>query len=189
MPPELTAYFDDFSRGRFYAAHEDLEPLWWARGSDPLLQGLILFAAAYVKLQRGNPRGAARHLEATARYLEPYAPRARGIEVSAILDQVAAARAVLEGAPEGEDLVARVPPFAFRVDAGAAGWAPAPPLPPGELEAAIRAEVAARRARGEPVGPTSWGAVAKEVSRRTGGRVPRAQLRAAVRESLDPPRG
>ena len=186
LPVEFERYLDEFAAGHFYAAHEHLERLWWARSSDPFLQGLILFAAAYVKLQRGNARGARHHFAAALRYLEPYGPQARGLDVAAVRAQAASALQALAGAPDGPDLLLRVPPFRFCVDPGHNdAWEQKPdPLPSDDLTAAIRDEIAARRRRGDPVGPASWGAVVKEVARRTGGRVERGELRAAVRRAL-----
>ena len=192
LPVEFEDYLDAFAAGRFYEAHEHLERLWWARAADPFLQGLILFAAAYVKLQRGNARGAGRHFAAAARYLEPYGPRERGVDVAAVRAQAALALAVLEGAPDGPGLDARVPPFRFFVDReGADGWCLPPPPGEEELAAVIQEEIAARSRRGEPVGPASWAAVMQDVTRRTGGRVGRDHLRAAVRQALarTPPAG
>ncbi len=187
-PPEFDRYLEDFAGGRFYQAHEHLERLWWARASDPFLQGLILFAAAYVKLQRGNARGARRHFEAAARYLEPYEPRARGVDVAVVRTQATQALSALAGVPDGPDLLLAVPPFRFVVDRGeAASWGVPPPLPDEELAAVIRDEIVARARRGEPVGSESWAAVVKEVARRTGGRVGRDELRAAVRRALAGP--
>lgn len=191
LPPEFERYLDDFAAGRYFEAHEHLEGLWWARASDPFLQGLILFAAAYVKLQRGNADGARRHFAAAARYLEPYGERARGVDLRALRAQIHSALRSLDGTPDGPDLLLRVPPFAFTIDrtAGAAWEVPAPPLPAGELERLIAEEIAARRRRGDVVGPASWGTVLREMTRRVGGRVPREELRAAVRRALEPPTG
>jgi predicted metal-dependent hydrolase len=130
--PALAAFVADFNAGRFFEAHEDLEPLWRQRGRSPLLQGLILFAAAWVKVQRGNRRGARRHLEATLRYLEPLGPAAEGIDIAGVL---AHARRCLEllgpddaseagSLPAGE-LARTLPPFTFRpVPSPAAAAAP-----------------------------------------------------------------
>lgn len=181
LPEDLAAYLREFAAGRFFEAHEALEPLWWQRDSDPLLQGLILFAAAFVKLQRGAPVGAARHFAAVVRYLEPCAPQERGLPVAAVLAH--AREALLLLAAGATD----VPDFHFALPADAAErWeaeaAPAGPAP--DLSGAIAAALAARRATGAPLGPASWGELAREVARTTAGRVPRPVLRQAVRAAL-----
>jgi hypothetical protein len=192
-PGALEAYLRHFAAGAFFEAHEDLEGPWRERDGDPFLQGLILFAAAHVKLQRGGAAGAARHFRSALRYLQPYAPAYAGLDVAAVcrhahLAAAALAPYVAPGAPPlpAEALGAVVPRFCFR-RCGDLRLPPPPavrPLDAAGLQRAIAAALAARRAAGEPVGPASWAAVAKEVARRTGGRVPRQDLRAAVRRAL-----
>jgi len=184
LPAPFAAYLREFAAGRFFEAHEALEALWWERDSDPFLQGLILFAAAFVKVERGNAVGARRHFAAAARYLEPYAPDHLGVPVAAVVAHAAAAAAALEPVPS--DPASAVPPFRFVLapDAGRR-WAEAPaPTPAPDLDAAVRGALTAWRARGGPLGPSSWGEMVKEVTRVTGGRVPRDSLRQAVRAAL-----
>lgn len=54
-----------YREGRFFEAHELLEPAWMGTADIPrreLYQGLIKLAAAFVHLTRGNPRGVAKNL-------------------------------------------------------------------------------------------------------------------------------
>ena len=57
MSPDLTDYVRCWNEGRFFDAHETLEPRW-IKQRDAGLQGLIQLAAALHHLQRGNLRGA-----------------------------------------------------------------------------------------------------------------------------------
>ncbi len=186
LPAPFAAYLREFAAGRFFEAHEALEPLWWERQSDPFLHGLILFAAAFVKLERGNPTGARRHFVAAVRYLEPYAPDHLGLRVA---DVVAHARAAADtlGRQCSDPCAAGVPPFRFTLapDAGRR-WAAAPQaVMTPDLAGAIREAIATRRAAGWPVGPASWAEVVREVTLTTLGRVPRNTIRQAVRQALE----
>lgn len=174
LPDEIRAYLDDFAAGHYFEAHEQLESLWWARDSDPFLQGLILFAAAYVKVQRGHAEGARRHFLAAARYLEPYLPAHRGFDVASIVAHAKAAAGTV------------TPPYRFALLPGAEqAWGDAPaPGPAPSLVDAVRGAIADRRSAGDPVTEASWGALVKDVTRRTGGRHPRQAVRAAVRAEL-----
>lgn len=183
FPPAFAAFLRDYAAGAFFEAHEDLEDLWRASDADPFLQGLILLAAAHVKAGRGGASGARRHFAAATRYLAPYAPAHRGVDVAALLRHAAAAAAAL-GA--GSAVVAS--PFPLLPGAEAAWDAPPPPPPgPAVLAGAVAAAVAERRASGLPVGPASWAPLVKEVVRRTGGRFPLPAVRAAVRSALGAP--
>jgi hypothetical protein len=191
LPPALAAYLEDFAAERFFAAHEALEDLWRQRDGDPFLQGLILFAAAFVKVQRRSREGARRHFAGAARYLEPYLPSRWGIDVAAVVAHCRAALAALEAWPEDRplppDALGRVVPrFAFRLlpEEGPADRAALGDPGAVDLEAVVRQAIADRRAAGEPVGPASWAPLVKEVVRRLGGRVPRAAVRAAVEAAL-----
>jgi hypothetical protein len=82
-------------RGEYFAAHEELELAW--RAAEPserdFLQGLVHVAVAWYQAGRGNRVGCSRQLEKAERRLRPYAPRHRGLDVEALLVQVAAAAA------------------------------------------------------------------------------------------------
>jgi uncharacterized protein len=71
-----------------------LEDVW--RAAEPperdFYQGLVHVAVAWYQAGRGNPVGCERQLEKAARRLGPYAPAHRGLDVSATLESVEAAR-------------------------------------------------------------------------------------------------
>lgn len=185
-------YQEDFSAGRFFEAHEDLEPLWWQQRSDPLLQGLILLAAAFVQAQRGKARGALRHFSAVTHYLAPYPAWERGVpvgEITAYAEQAQAAlRAHLGEGKSGDHLLEVIGPLTLHLNPTAASVGLAATEPdPQEITAAITTAIADRRAAGEPVGPSSWAPICKDVARRLLGRFPRETIRTAVREALRRP--
>lgn len=197
IAPAFAVYLGDFAADRFFEAHEALEGLWWARDSDPFLQGLILFAAAYVKLQRGSAAGALKHFTAVGRYLQPYAPQWAGIDVAALLQHAGRAAESLApyALPGGPPLPVgalgtTVPRFRFTSGPAVGVLPPGSGSGPGDgtvgpsVQQAVVAALADRRAAGAPVGPASWGALVKEVTRRTGGRLSRALVRDAVRQAL-----
>lgn len=57
IEPDLVAYANCWRQGKFFEAHETLEPRW-TRVRDRGLQGLIQLAAALHHIQKINLRGA-----------------------------------------------------------------------------------------------------------------------------------
>lgn len=78
---------EHFNRREFFEAHEVWEDAWRAHeGDDALfLQGLIQVAAGFVKLQRGQPRGAAALLDRAATKLEPFSPGLHGVDLAGLI--------------------------------------------------------------------------------------------------------
>ncbi|MBX6377324.1 MAG: DUF309 domain-containing protein, partial [Clostridia bacterium] len=103
-----------FNSGAFFESHEVLESLW-LHNRDRFYQGLIVLAAAFVHIERGRPRGAAKALAKAGAFLAPYAPWYRGMDVARLLRDIAGCQRTL--AESGGD-VAAVPrivlPFAAR---------------------------------------------------------------------------
>ena len=95
----LEAGLDLIRRGEYFAAHEVLEDVWRAAKPDErdFYQGLVHVAVAWYQAGRGNRVGCERQLEKAARRLIPYAPEHQGVAVASVLEQVAAARVVVEG--------------------------------------------------------------------------------------------
>ena len=84
--------------GAYFEAHEALEDEWReapAKERD-FLQGLVHVTVAWYQAGRGNRVGCERQLEKAARRLGSYAPEHRGVDVEAVLEDVARARAQLE---------------------------------------------------------------------------------------------
>ena len=80
--------------GRYFEAHEELELAWRAAPDDErdFFQGLVHVAVAWYQAGRGRRIGYERQLAKALRRLTPFAPAHRGVDVAAVLEQVAAAR-------------------------------------------------------------------------------------------------
>lgn len=115
-----------WSQQRFFEAHECLEHVWHAAGTQDadLWQGVIQIAVAGVHLQRANPSGARSLLERASDRLAAYPDGHRGIAVTGAL---ARCRALLA------ELDRQVPCEALEIGAfpAQAGMRPAPEEAPG----------------------------------------------------------
>ena len=113
-----------FEEGRFFEAHELMEPAWMG-SSDPaerdLDQGLIKLAAAYVHARRGNALGMRKNLAGARRRLAAVvgahgdagrrAAEAAGVDAGDVLRRVDEALSALEDTPpQIGDLLALIPP-------------------------------------------------------------------------------
>src|SRR5690242_21074644 len=80
--------------GRYFEAHEELEEAWRAAPAEErdFFQGLVHVAVAWYQAGRGRPVATGRQLEKAARRLGPFAPAHRGVDVEAVLAQVAEAQ-------------------------------------------------------------------------------------------------
>ena len=93
----LEAGLDLIRSGEYFAAHEVLEDVWREAGpaERDFYQGLVHVAVAWYQAGRGNRVGCERQLDKAARRLGPYAPAHEGVNVESVLEQVAAAHAVV----------------------------------------------------------------------------------------------
>jgi predicted metal-dependent hydrolase len=84
--------------GEYFEAHEELEDEWREapQGERDFLQGLVHVAVAWLHAERVNRNGCERQLEKAARRLGPYAPEHRGVDVAAVLADVATDRERVE---------------------------------------------------------------------------------------------
>ncbi|HKN47494.1 MAG TPA: DUF309 domain-containing protein [Candidatus Polarisedimenticolia bacterium] len=82
---------DLFNRGAFFQAHEVWEVIWRKNPGEPayFLHGLIQIAAGFVKLLRGEPKGAAALLLKGARKLERFSPGRYGLAIDGLLESAA----------------------------------------------------------------------------------------------------
>jgi uncharacterized protein len=80
--------------GAYFEAHEELEDEWRAApdAERDFLQGLVHVAVAWLHAERGNRNGCERQLVKAERRLATYVPSHRGVDVDAVLAQVAEAR-------------------------------------------------------------------------------------------------
>jgi predicted metal-dependent hydrolase len=84
--------------GEYFEAHEELEDEWRTapQAERDFLQGLVHVAVAWLHAGRGNRPGCERQLAKAERRLGAYRPEHRGVDVALVLDDVAAARALVE---------------------------------------------------------------------------------------------
>jgi hypothetical protein len=89
----LAAGLELMRRGAYFEAHEELELAWRSANADErdFFQGLVHVTVAWYQAGRGKRVGCERQLEKAARRLARYAPAHRGVDVAAVLAQVAAA--------------------------------------------------------------------------------------------------
>src|SRR4051812_49394071 len=89
-----------FNRGEYFDAHEVWEDLWrdCPAADRRFYQSLIQAAVALYHWGNGNRAGATRLFGSGRRYMEPYRPTYRGLEVDAFWRQV---EARLFGDPPG----------------------------------------------------------------------------------------
>ena len=98
-----------YDKGEFFAAHEAWE-CKWLESQEPektFLQGLIQVTAAFHHLQRNNPLGTTRLLQAALRRLEPYPARFGGISVILLCNDI---RERLQTLNSGEPALGLFPP-------------------------------------------------------------------------------
>ena len=102
---ESSIVLDEYKRGlalaragAFFEAHEALEDAWRAApdAERDFFQGLVHVAVAWYQAGRGNRVGCERQLAKAERRLRPFAPAHRGLDVEAVLAQVAAASRTVE---------------------------------------------------------------------------------------------
>ncbi len=86
-------------RGEYFAAHEELETAWRSAeaAERDFCQGLVHVAVAWYQAGRGRRIGCASQLEKARRRLSPYAPEHRGVDLAAVLVQVATAATRVDG--------------------------------------------------------------------------------------------
>lgn len=84
--------------GAFFEAHEELEEEWRDAPAEErdFLQGLVHVAVAWLHAERGNRNGCERQLAKAARRLETYRPSHRGVDLDAVIQDVATAQCRLE---------------------------------------------------------------------------------------------
>jgi uncharacterized protein len=84
--------------GAYFEAHEELEDEWRESpaAERDFLQGLVHVTVAWYQAGRGNRPGCERQLAKAQRRLASYAPAHRGVEIAALLAQLAEAAALVE---------------------------------------------------------------------------------------------
>lgn len=80
-----------FNRGEFWESHEALEEPWRARGSE-FYHALILYASAFVHVNRGNRHGIAAQLSKAQLLFEGFRPHYLGLDVDKLVEHAAECR-------------------------------------------------------------------------------------------------
>lgn len=101
IPDPLRRFAELFNRGDFWESHEVLEGLWRETGSD-FLQGLILYASAFVHVQRGNRHGIGAQLSKAEGRLAPYPSAYLGVDVEGVRAHIRRCREIVAANPEAE---------------------------------------------------------------------------------------
>lgn len=99
IPEPLLRFAALVRRRAFWESHEVLEGPWRESGSR-FYQGLILWASAFVHVQRDNSHGIAAQLRKAEEALEPFPPHYLGVDVEGLLAGSRAVRAQVESAPD-----------------------------------------------------------------------------------------
>src|ERR1700678_3981037 len=95
-----------YDAGEFFTAHEAWESVW-LRSQEPektFLQGLIQVTAAFHHLQRNNPLGTIRLLQAALRRLEPYPEGFGGLSLELLREDIRDRLIALEPGPPARAL-------------------------------------------------------------------------------------
>lgn len=97
-----------FNAGRYHEAHEAFEKVWLSSeaGDGDFFKGLVQAAICLLKLERGELDGCRKLHGGARRYLAPYLPVHRGLDVQAFLaDMQTHLRPVLRARPDERPLV------------------------------------------------------------------------------------
>ncbi len=81
---------EHFNRREFFEAHEVWETLWRATPGPEreLYHGLIQLAVTCLHLTKGNIPGARYEMDRARTHLAPFLPRAQGIDLAELLQQI-----------------------------------------------------------------------------------------------------
>lgn len=85
IEPAYDEFLDLFNKGLFWDSHEALEPAWRRTGSE-FYHALILFASAFVHVQRGNRHGIAAQLGKAQPLLHARKPAYLGLDVDRMIE-------------------------------------------------------------------------------------------------------
>ena len=101
IPSALRDFVDRVNGGEYWESHEVLEGPWRETRSD-FLQGLILYASAFVHAERGNRHGIHAQLDKARKKLASYPTAYLGVNLDAVRGHIARCQAILENHPDAE---------------------------------------------------------------------------------------
>lgn len=129
-PAALLAGIAEFNAGAYFECHETLEAIWMHEPGSirRLYQGILQIGVGLYHLRNGNYRGTLNLLASGVAYLQPFAPRCMGVEVTPLLAAAQAVRAQVQmlGPTRLHDVDPATLPQ-ITVTASAAAPLPAPP--------------------------------------------------------------
>jgi hypothetical protein len=99
IDPAYAEFLDLLNRGRFWDSHEALETAWRRTGSD-FYHALILFASAFVHVDRGNRHGIAAQLGKAEPLLQRYRPAYLGLDIDRMIEHSATCRQLVAENPD-----------------------------------------------------------------------------------------
>jgi predicted metal-dependent hydrolase len=99
VDPAYAEFLDLLNRGRFWDSHEALETAWRRTGSD-FYHALILFASAFVHVDRGNRHGIAAQLGKAEPLLQRYRPTYLGLDIDRMIEHSATCRQLVAENPD-----------------------------------------------------------------------------------------
>lgn len=94
IDPAYAEFIDLFNRGEFWESHEALEGPWRENGSE-FYHALILYASAFVHVNRGNRHGIVAQLGKAQPLLESRRPHYLGLDVDGMLEHTAICRHIV----------------------------------------------------------------------------------------------
>ena len=100
--PGFARFLDLFNGREFWESHEALEEAWRENESE-FYHALILFASAFVHVQRGNRHGIAAQLAKAQPLLEARRPSYLGLNVDRLLEHAAICRHIVAENREAPD--------------------------------------------------------------------------------------
>ncbi len=114
----LERFVELFNQGQHWESHEVLEEPWKEHRSE-FFQGLILYASAFVHVNRGNRHGILAQLSKAEDKLRAYRAHYMGIDVDGVLVEVGRVREIVLEHPAArpEDWPRLVPYPRLRVEA------------------------------------------------------------------------
>jgi len=94
-PAALLAGIAEFNEGAYFECHETLEAIWMHEPGSirRLYQGILQIGVGFYHLRNGNYRGTLNLLASGVAYLQPFAPRCMGVELTPLIDAAQVVRA------------------------------------------------------------------------------------------------
>ncbi len=98
LAPRAAAGIELFNTGEYFEAHEELEEAWRADESPAreLYRAILQVAVAYLQIERGNYKGAAKMFLRVRQWINPLPDQCRGVDVAKLRSDAISVREMLE---------------------------------------------------------------------------------------------